>query len=253
MSLKRYKIVSILVFSFLLKTEINAQKFQYIPTQRIDLFTQIGDVKRSKVDTINSFEISDFITYREYKRYLNSVKVDSSNLFYNSQFPDSSIAIDKSVYKEYVTDKIYDKYPVLGISWENAMNYCKWKTLKDNKKGSIKFIYLLPHHSEWIAALLYFKKEGITNDLDDKYSDWLLNNYDESYNFDWAMDFDYVYFHKETDPMVLKRKSVVGNSYLYYILNRRYGYSTIGYRQTSFRLVKTKVNQFVLNYWGIEE
>jgi hypothetical protein len=138
------------------------------------------------------------------------------------------------------------------------MNYCKWKTLKDNKKGEIQFLYRLPMHSEWISSTSFVKENNIPIEIDKKYSEWTLNAFDESvYNFGSDTYFDYFYDHKRTDPPVLKRKRVVGESYLYSIPsygygNFRYGYSTIGYRQVSFRIVKT-TNKSFLHYLRIKE
>ncbi|MCB0410268.1 MAG: hypothetical protein KDD29_08615, partial [Flavobacteriales bacterium] len=91
-------------------------------------------------------------------------------------------------------------------------------------------------------------------------SDWLLNSFDESaYNFYTNLpEYDYTYFHKKGDPPSLKRKKVVGESYLYNIPSDgypsfRYGYSYIGYQQISFRIIKTKIDESIIEYWGIEK
>lgn len=230
------------------------QNFTKVPTQYLELYQLLGYKENHKVDTVEAFEISNFITYKEYKRYLKSIKSDSSEQFYISQLPDTNITIEKEVYQEYITSNAYDKYPVLGISWENAMNYCKWKTLKDNKKGKIDFVYRLPKESEWLAALYYFKLKNIKHDFDQKYTDWLLNAFDESYiNFKKEMGFDNSYFHTKDDPPALKRKKVVSESYLYNTPYFRYGYSYIGYQHIAFRIVKTKVDETILEYWGINK
>jgi len=246
----------ILLFS-LSCVDVIGQKFTKVPTQYLELYKLLGYENKNKIDTVEGFKISNFITYKEYKNYLNSIKSeksDSSKQYYQSQLPDTNITIDKEVYQEYITNNAYDKYPVLGISWEDAMNYCAWKTLQDNKKGKIEFVYRLPKESEWLAALNYFKLKNSNHDLDQKYSDWLLNAFDESvYNYRFNSKFDYSYFHKKEDPPVLKRKKVIGESYLYNILFFKYGYSYIGYQQIAFRIVKTKVDESILEYWGIDK
>jgi Sulfatase-modifying factor enzyme 1 len=254
------KILFPLAFFVLVNTKVKGQGFHTVPEQTLNLYELIGYLNEDRKDTIKAFGISDFITYKEYKKYLNSIKRDSSEQFYTSQLPDTNITIDKTVYQEYITSNVYDNYPVLGISWENAMNYCKWKTLKDNKKGEIKFIYRLPKGSEWVATLNFCTENNIKLDMDDKYSDWILNSFDETiYNF-YMSEFDYVYLHKEDDLPVLKRKWTVGESYLYYIPSLidgypsiRYGYSYIGYQHIAFRIVITKADKSILNYWGLGE
>jgi hypothetical protein len=251
--------ISTISFYFILLFSLSCvdaigQKFTKVPTQYLELYKLLGYENKNKIDTVKGFEISNFITYKQYKKYLNSIKPDSSEQFYISQLPDTNITIEKDVYQEYITSNAYDKYPVLGISWKNAMNYCRWKTLEDNKKGKIDFVYRLPYESEWLAALNYFKLNKIKHDLDQKYSDWLLNAFDESvYNFRFNSKFDYSYSHKKEDPPVLKRKKVIGESYLYNILFFKYGYSYIGYQQIAFRIVKTKVDESILEYWGIDK
>jgi len=238
------------------------KKLCSIPEGTVDVYKLAGSSK-SKVMHLDPFEISSFVTYREYKVYLNQIKKDSSVAFYQSQLPDSSIALP-DIYKQYVESAEYDDYPVMGISWESAMNYCRWMTLKANK-DSITTVYRLPLNSEWLGAYDYLKNGSIKNDFNNDYSDWLINEMDESY---YGLKYDYFYSHKKTDPPVLKRKIVIGNSYLfsmdrllpYYWFGH---YANHGYRQVGFRYVKCKVGtnerpemeafsyKQLFKYWGL--
>ena len=92
--------------------QVKGQKFHAVPTQELELYQLLGKDDHTK-DTVEAFEISDFITYKEYKKYLKEIQVDSSEQFYISQFPDTNITIDKNIYRKYLTSKEYDKYPVL--------------------------------------------------------------------------------------------------------------------------------------------
>ena len=251
---------------FLFYIESIAQKMERIPEQHLNLFELVGDTVRTGIDTTKEFEISGFITFGEYKKYLNSIKQDSSAAYYLSQFPDSNISIDEKIYLIYITDRIYYKYPVLGISWDNAMNYCKWKTLKANKKDTIDFIYRLPTLSEWLTAYHYFKVNNKKHDFNEKYSDWLLNAFEETYFFlggkklTFKNYYDYEYFHKKNEPFVMKRKSIIGSSYLYennqIFSNRNYGIADEGYRHIAFRIVKVKTLDYnikpLFKYWGLK-
>lgn len=244
-----------------------------IPPQTINLFKILGDNSKGKDQPIKGCQISGLVTYKEYKEYLSAIKKDSSKTYYQTQLPDSNIG-STEVRNKYINSSEYDDFPVLGISWDNAMNFCKWKTLKENK-DSIQFIYRLPNCSEWLAAYFYLSDNKIKNDFNKNYSDWLLNSKDESfYDFNNStkdeFPFNYIYFHKKNDPLVLKRKFVIGDSYLfqqdklvnYYSFSF---YSTEGYRQVSFRYIKESVNQSekvyakgkslavnILEYWGIK-
>ena len=272
MKKQQIKIVIILSFAVFLtafKLMNSPTQFFDIPTQKINLYKILGIETITSNDTVNAFQISGMVTYKEYKIYLMSVKKDSSEKFYKSQLPDTNIG-NKAVYEKYISSTDYDDFPVIGVSWENAMNYCKWKTLQENKEG-IHFIYCLPKCSEWLAAYSYLSDKKITNDFNKNYSDWLLNTMEEADHLiahsdskDNTNPFDYFYFHKKTDPPVLKRKVVMGDSYLFQqnkLLNYfSYSYyATQGYRQVSFRYVKCLIKQGtsnetdVLKYWGIKK
>jgi len=266
---------SILVLLFtLVSLGLNAQQLQKIPSQTIDLFQALEDTTRTYVRTINAFEVSDFITYKEYKIYLSSIQQDSSESFCKSQLPDKNIALNEEIYNEYLSGYGYDDYPVLGISWDNAMHFCKWKTLTEQSKDSLSYIYRLPTSPEWLSAKLYLEENGMENDLNRNYSDWLLNPKDESLwsgtnESEYAYLFDDLYFHKKDDPLSMKRKVVIGNSYLYqqekllnyYLFSH---YATEGYRQIGFRYVKDPIEKVtistikgkfiaaqVLTYWNL--
>ena len=224
-----------------------------IPTQTLDLYKIINDdFKRSPQSyTIKGFQVSQQVTFKEYKEYLTSVKKDSSVSFYRTQLPDSSIS-SPEVYKKYISNQVYESFPVLGISWDNAMNFCKWKTIRDNK-DSIQFVYRLPNCSEWIAAYYYLNYKKIDNDFNKNYSDWTINSKDESaYDFQnnkklLPFHYDDLFFHRSKDQRVLKRKQVIGNSYLYEqenILRFQFSfYANAGYKQVSFRYIKEFVKQ----------
>ena len=221
-----------------------------IPTQTLNLMQLVGDTVPAQDQEIKAFEISKQVTFREYKEYLAAIRKDSSDQYYRSQLPDSSIA-KRADWETYISDEIYNDYPVLGVSWDNAMNYCRWKTLKDNKKD-ILFLYRLPHCSEWLAAKHYLDSIELESDFSKNYSDWLLGAKDESL-FDFRggarrrCPYDYTYFHKTNDPIVMKRKLVIGDSYRYQAENQSdcffSYYATQGYRQVGFRLVKEMVPQ----------
>jgi hypothetical protein len=221
-----------------------------IKEQNLNLYELIHFSKKSSNQTIKAFEISQQVSYKEYKVYLNEIKKDSSLSYYKSQLPDKRIG-SAEIYNEYLTSNKYDNYPVLGISWDNAMNYCKWKTIKDNK-DSIRFVYRLPHCSEWLAANYHLNTNKIKNDFNENYADWLINTFDESnyYVEDYVTNdfkFDYMYFHKPKDQKALKRKLVIGNSFLYqqeYPLANNFSfYATDGYKHISFRYVKEYIRK----------
>ncbi len=237
-----------------------------IPKQTNNTYNLLGyNLKPEYRETKNTFEISSQIKLSEYKEYLFDIKQDSSELFYISQLPDTSICNFSNI-DLYLNDKELQEEPVIGISWESAMNFCKWKTIEENG-DKIEFIYRLPFISDWIFAYNFLQNSGIANDINKNYSDWLLNSKDESaYSLLHNLNMDYIYFAKANDPPVLKRKVYIGNSFLYKQTNlgyNFYGYSNIGYPQVGFRCVKNYLNDSVLNnkysiesilleYWNLE-
>ncbi len=197
-----------------------------------------------KQTTVNAFEISNFITYKEYKVYLSNIKSDSGNTFYKTQFPDSSICLKTKDYEEYLTNSKYDDYPVLGISWNNAINYCNWKHKQDHPRDTTT-LYRLPLTSEWLAAYHFLTKNEMENDLNKNYMDWLFSAYSESaYQYPRLEIFpwDYTYNTTSTDQPVYHRKMFIGNCFLFDqekpLSIPWYGYSYDGYRYVGFRMVK---------------
>ena len=116
------------IFCFF-QNSITAQEFYQIPKQVFDLYEMTG-VKANYIDTVNAFEISQFITLKEYKQFLEDVKADSSKQYYLQMLPDSSIAKTKDVYEKYLNSKKYEKNPVLGVSWDAAVEFANGKHKK---------------------------------------------------------------------------------------------------------------------------
>lgn len=220
--------------------------------------------------SVKKFEISqDQVSLRSYKIFLAAVKKDSGDLVYQSLLPDTNIG-PKDVRDEYFKSGKYDDYPVVGISWENALQYCKWMTLMNNP-DSIQVIYRLPNLYEYYSAYTYLQSAAINNSLNKLYADWLMDAMDESsIDYQKEVPLSYLYFHLDSDPPVLKRKMVIGKSFLHsfnyledYIRMSFYG--DHGYRHIGFRLVKetnpdaftiqAETNEFenpLLRYWKLK-
>jgi hypothetical protein len=99
--------------------------------------------------------------------FLNYIKKDSSERFYRSMLPDSVWTIpivsgDSIITLEYMYAPQFRFYPVVGISYRQAVNYCKWRSdmvnhfngknskYTDLKKHYDFFIeFRLPNEEEW--------------------------------------------------------------------------------------------------------
>ncbi|HXP52539.1 MAG TPA: SUMF1/EgtB/PvdO family nonheme iron enzyme [Bacteroidia bacterium] len=248
-----------------------------IPERTLRPYEVVNDWPNGTKLQMEDFEISDFVTYAQYKIYLKEIKTDSSSIFYQSQLPDTTMC-RKDIYAKYLSSNEYDNYPVLGISWNAAMNYCRWMTLKENK-DSIVYLYCLPTCSEWVDSYDYLKSAGIKNDFNKNYSDWLLNSKNDSsgwnsilmFHESWIKDSTFIedYIHIE-----LKKKLAIGDSYLFKqdkLMNyKNYGYSSNhGYRHIGFRYIRSKIKDIymradeksvvhkhdyeILKYWGLDK
>ena len=80
-----------------------------------------------------------------YLEYLNAVQKDSSEEFYTKALPDTNVWFNELSFNDsYVTMYLrhpgFRLYPVVGVSWVQANDYCAWRTAAvsqvNNAKGS---------------------------------------------------------------------------------------------------------------------
>ncbi len=192
---------------------------------------------------VKSFELSqEQVSLASYKIFLKEIRRDSGEALYQSLLPDTNIG-PKDVRDEYFNSGKFDAYPIVGISWDNALRYCKWLTVKNNP-DSIQVVYRLPNLYEYYSAYTYLQSSATHNSLDNLYADWLMDSMDESaIDYQKEIPFSYIYFHLSSDPPVMKRKNVIGKSFQYSLsylddyLRLSY-YADHGYRHIGFRIVK---------------
>ncbi len=109
------------------------------------------------------------LSYLEYLHYINE---DSSYNYYQNQIPTNGVWMDKEVpfsdsvklslslgYLEYEN---YRFLPVVGVSYQQATNYCKWRgkiatqNFVSTRDKKYRFEYRLPTEKEWEKAALSF-------------------------------------------------------------------------------------------------
>lgn len=170
-----------------------------------DTFRPPGTVEIVDNFFIDEGEIRN-IDWREYLADIKNTEGENS-LRYAQAIPDSKVwtqenPLMKPYTSSYLYHPAYDDYPVVGISHQQAINYCKWRTqavikmLAKNKiDGPKNFVYRLPTKTEWelCANAGYNKKQSKkatkkmnkygdnTRIYNMKYEDYNIENLDSQY------------------------------------------------------------------------
>lgn len=126
-----------------------------------------GTLKINDTLYIDQFEVNN-VGWREYWYYLN--RSDSANAY--KALPDTlvwrdSIFSNEPMVEYYFRHPMFNSYPAVGISFEQAIEFCSWRTyvanqvvyFRENKIENrrehlndtfpIKFYYRLPTKEEW--------------------------------------------------------------------------------------------------------
>ncbi len=92
--------------------------------------------------TVSSFymdetEVSN-LDYKEYLYWINRVFGESYPEIYLNALPDTLVWREELSYNEpfvetYFRHPSYDDYPVVGVNWDQANEYCKWRTDRVNE------------------------------------------------------------------------------------------------------------------------
>lgn len=103
-----------------------------------DLLTSRDNLERTV--TVASFYMDETeVANIHWLEYLYHIKLDSSNEFYQSALPDTTVwkedlAFNDSYVDHYLRYPGFRYYPVVGVSWLQANDYCKWRTSVVNMK-----------------------------------------------------------------------------------------------------------------------
>ena len=115
------------------------------------------------------------VDWREYMYWTKRVYGENSDE-YKKIFPDTSVCTG-AIPDNYFTDAKYLNYPIIGISYEQAVDYCKWRSDRVNEGYWIKetgksydfvinfdynyddlpkiYKYRLPTKAEWLEITKY--------------------------------------------------------------------------------------------------
>jgi formylglycine-generating enzyme required for sulfatase activity len=101
------------------------------------------------------------ITNINWLEYLYYLRRDSSKNVYQASLPDTTVWLtvgDSARYRHYLRYPGYREHPVVGISREQAQDYCAWRSVVVNSrmiKGELQNItyqFRLPTEAEWELA-----------------------------------------------------------------------------------------------------
>ena len=98
----------------------------------------------------------------DYHFYLKDLLTNKNMAAYQMALPDTNVwklslnsSYNEPFVRFYFQHKAYKEYPLVGINYEQAQNYCQWLSNKinnDPKRIFKKVIIRLPSKSEWIMA-----------------------------------------------------------------------------------------------------
>ena len=105
---------------------------------------------------VSKYEVSNL----QYRNFLSDLMNSNQKTIYQICLPDTLCWRSPSNYNEpfikyYFRNESYDNYPVVGISYEAANQYCTWLTQKYNQDPKRKFrkvCFKLLTKEEWIFA-----------------------------------------------------------------------------------------------------
>lgn len=98
------------------------------------------------------------------KEYLDFVQSTQSNY---PEWLTNKSNLKLITMSHYKNTNLNDDAPIVGVSWENAKEYCKWKSQKEGK------LYRLPTEAEWELAC----RAGSTSRYNFGNDDFKLDNY----------------------------------------------------------------------------
>ncbi|NOT52494.1 MAG: SUMF1/EgtB/PvdO family nonheme iron enzyme [Chitinophagaceae bacterium] len=161
-----------------------------------------GTVKVNDTLFVDETEISN-LHWREYLFYLE--KFDSTSI--EKALPDTSVwrnTVSETLTGYYLRQPSFNNYPVVGISYEQAVVFCQWRSDRvnelnskkpENERSFKKITYRLLSKQEWESiAAGKLSVEKYPYGCDSVYTKWNGRTYMKSFNCKFLSD-PFVYHH----------------------------------------------------------
>lgn len=122
-----------------------------------EFITAPRDNKRRRI-TVSSFYMDQYeirnVDWREYTNWMSIVFGKTAPKLVAKSQPNVNVWREELAYNEpllanYFTHPSFDQYPVVGVTWEQAMDYCTWRTDRVNELALVRAgIILAPDFSK---------------------------------------------------------------------------------------------------------
>ncbi len=122
-------------------------------------FLIIPGIKTAEINASRYYMYDHEVSVRDYQEFMNYLKKEQKYDVLNKVQPDSTkwIFEEKVPFQKYFYSNIYLDFPVVCISYEAAVEYCKWieSLINKSKKDSRIAVVRLPTNFEWVNAVYW--------------------------------------------------------------------------------------------------
>jgi formylglycine-generating enzyme len=122
--------------------------------------------------TVSSFYMDQTeirnVDWREYTTWMKAVFGKTAPRLVQKAQPDNTVWREELAYNEpylenYFSNPAYDQYPIVGVTWEQAMDYCQWRTDRQNERALWEAGIILPPDFAKLQKMTSF--DSITNNF----------------------------------------------------------------------------------------